>query len=335
MTFEGLIRSEVAGAVAEPPMISEDIPTLSVLVPVTGRHEDLGALYTRIEQELTSRDMPFEVIFVLDGSRFPQAEKQLRTLRAKCPGVRVYRLNRVFGESTALQAAVGRARGRIVLTLPPYVQFGAGAIGKVLDALHNGYDLVVARRQPRLDSRFNLLQSRIFHLLTRWLTGVRLSDINCRLWVMKADVLRTVPLYGDLHQFLPVLAYKHGFSIAEVPVPQNPGDARLRVYRPGAYLRRFLDIFTLAFLFNFTSKPLRFFGVLGAGVLGTGVLITGYLGVSRLLHATALADRPLLLLGVLLMALGIQTASLGLVGEIIVYTSKKTHDDYIVEAILD
>ena len=335
MAFKGLIRSEIAGAVAEAPAISDGIPTLSVVVPVAENHHDLGTLYARVAEELTSRDLPFEVIFVLDGSNLPQAEKQLRALRARCPGVRVYRLNRVFGESTALETAVGRARGRIVLTLHPYVQFGAGAIGNVLDALGSGYDFVVARRQPRLDSWFNLLQSRVFHILTHWLTGVRLSDINCRLWAMKAEVLRAIPLYGDLHQFLPVLAYKHGFRIAEVPVLQNPGDARPRIYRPGTYLRRCLDIFTMAFLFNFTAKPLRFFGVLGAGLLGTGLVITGYLGVARLLHVTALADRPLLLLGVLLMALGIQTASLGLVGEIIVYTHRKKSDDYVVETVLN
>ena len=335
MTFESLISSEVAGAVAEAPAVSEAIPTLSVLVPVTESHDDLGRLYARVAEELTPRDLPFEIIFVLDGSNLPQAEKQLRGLRAKCPGVRVYRLNRVFGESTALQTAVARARGRTILTLAPYVQFGPGALGKVLDALSDGYDLVVARREPRLDSWFNLLQSRVFHILTRWLTGVRLSDINCKLWAMKAEVLRAIPLYGDLHQFIPILAHKHGFRIAEVPVPQNAGNARLRVYRPGAYLRRFLDIFTLAFLFNFTAKPLRFFGVLGAGLLGTGLVITGYLGVARLLHMTALADRPLLLLGVLLMALGIQTASLGLVGEIIVYTNVRKSEEYVVETILD
>ncbi len=335
MSVESPVRSGVQEAAAKSPHLSETIPSLSVLIPIAERHDDLHALYLQVVEELTPRGVPFEVIFVLDGPDFAEAERQLTELRASNSDVRVYRMNRRFGEATALKTAVARARGGIILTLAPYFQLASGAIGKVLDTLNDGHDLVVARRHPRIDSWFNRLQSRVFHRLTRWLTGIRLRDISCGMRAMKAEVLREIPLYGDLHRFVPILAHRQGFRIAEVPLPQNPADARLRVYRPGVYLRRLLDILTVFFLFKFTRKPLRFFGLVGAGLLGTGFLITGYLATMRLLHVTALADRPLLLLGVLLMVLGVLTASLGLIGEIIVFSHDKDVKDYQIHTIVE
>jgi hypothetical protein len=164
---------------------------------------------------------------------------------------------------------------------------------------------------------------------------MRLWDITCGLRAMKAEVLWAIPLYGDLHLFVPLLAYKHGFRIKEIPLAQNPANAQLRIFPPALYLRRLLDILTVFFLFKFTRKPLRFFGFVGAGLFGSGFLITGYLATLKLLHMTALADRPLLLLGVLLMVLGFQTASLGLIGEIIVFTHSDNNEDYAVETILE
>jgi glycosyltransferase involved in cell wall biosynthesis len=335
MKVESPVISIVQEAVAQESKLSDAIPALSVIVPITKGHENIRSLYLQVVRELTPHGMPFEFIFVLDGPNFPEAESQLRELQTSCSGLRVYRLNRAFGEAAALKTAGAHARGRTILTLAPYFQLAPGAITKILDTLNGGYDLVVARRHPRIDPWFYRLQSRVFHLLTNWLTGIRLWDITCGLRAMKAEVLRAIPLYGDLHLFVPVLAYKHGFRIAEVPVPQNPANAQLRVFPPGLYFRRLLDIVTVFFLFKFTRKPLRFFGLGGAGLFATGFLITGYLATLRLFHVTALGDRPLLVLGVLLMALGFQTASLGLIGEIIVFTHVSKSEDYVVETILE
>jgi glycosyltransferase involved in cell wall biosynthesis len=333
MTVESSLKTEFHEAV-DTPEFAETLPSISVLVPIAERHDDLRALYREVDEELAARGAPFEIIFVLDGLKFPEAEKQLRELQASYSDVRVYRLNRTFGEAAALRAAASRAGGRTILTLAPYFQLAPGGIGKILDTLGTGYDLVVARRDPRIDSWFNRLQSRVFHLLTSWLTGVRLRDISCGLRAMNSEVLGAIPLYGDLHRFIPLLAYKQGFRIVEVAHPQSPADARARVYRPGVYLRRLLDILTVFFLTKFTRKPLRFFGLVGAGLFGTGFLITAYLSVLRILYFTALADRPVLLLGVLLMVLGVQTASLGLIGEIIVFTRARDGQEYHVDEVL-
>lgn len=335
MAVDSPVKGEVRKATTAAPEFPEQIPSLSVLVPISERHDDLRSIYLRIVEELAPRGVAFEVIFVLDGPNFPYAEGQLRELQASYSDVRVYRLNRPFGEAAALGTAAAQARGRTILTLAPYFQLAPGAMGKVLDTLNEGHDLVVARRHPRIDSWFNRLQSRVFHLLANWLTGVRLWDISCGLRAMKSEVLRAIPMYGDLHRFVPLLAYKYGFHITEVPLAQDPADAPLRAYAPGVYLRRLLDIFTVFFLFNFTRKPLRFFGLVGAGLFATGFLIAGYLATLRLLHVTELANRPLLVLGVLLLVLGFQTASLGLIGEIIVFHNARKSQDYAIERTLE
>ena len=151
---------------------------------------------------------------------------------------------------------------------------------------------------------------------------------------MKKRVTSEVPLYGDLHRFIPLLAWQKGFRIIEVDVPQHPADSKLRIYRPGIYLRRLLDILTVVFLFKFTKKPLRFFGLIGAGLFGTGFFISLALAVQKLLGSVSLADKPLLILGVLLMVLGVQMGSLGLLGEIIIFTHARKMKDYAVAKFL-
>lgn len=160
------------------------------------------------------------------------------------------------------------------------------------------------------------------------------QDSSCGLKGLTKRVIRELQLYGDLHRFIPFLAYQKGFRIVEIDVEQDPANTNTRIYRPGVYLRRMLDILTLAFLFKFTKKPLRFFGLIGGGLFASGSLLTFSLGVQKLLGWTALSDRPLLLLGVLLMVLGVQTGSIGLLGEIIVFTHARKLKEYSVERIL-
>ena len=162
------------------------------------------------------------------------------------------------------------------------------------------------------------LQSSAFHVLVRGVSGGCFHDMGCGLRVLRREVAESLQLYGDLHRFIPLLALREGYRVAEIPLAQHPADARPRVYQPGIYVRRLLDIMTVFFLAKFTEKPLRFFGLLGSTLLGTGGLITLALLLQRL-EGIGIANRPLLLLGVLLLSLGIQLLGLGLVGEIIVY----------------
>jgi len=147
-------------------------------------------------------------------------------------------------------------------------------------------------------------------------------------------VAKELQLYGDLHRFLPLLTFQKGFRILEVNVAQHVADYSMRLYKPGLYVRRLLDILTIVFLFKFTKKPLRFFGLIGAGLFGAGFLTSSVLALQKMFGMIALADRPLLILGVLLMVLGVQFGSIGLLGEIIIFTHARKMKEYAVEKFL-
>jgi len=205
-----------------------------------------------------------------------------------------------------------------VLTLPAYFQVQPEGIGLLLDAIAAGADMAVANRSPRLDSWLNRMQSRAFHSIVSGVSHQRFHDMACGVRAMRRPVAETLPLYGDLHRFIPALALQEGFRVDEVSVAQHPNDARMRVYRPGVYFRRLLDIAAFFFLAKFTERPLRFFGLIGSVFLGTGAIMSLVLLIQRV-EGQGIANRPALLLAVLLVALGVQLIGLGLVGEIIVH----------------
>jgi hypothetical protein len=178
--------------------------------------------------------------------------------------------------------------------------------------------MAVANRSPRLDSWLNRMQSRAFHSIVGGVSQQRFHDMACGVRAMTRSVAEALPLYGDLHRFIPALALREGYRVEEVPVAQHPSDARARVYRPGVYFRRLLDIGAFFFLAKFTEKPLRFFGLVGSVFLALGAIISLVLLIQRV-EGQGIANRPALLLGVLLVALGVQLIGLGLVGEIIVH----------------
>jgi len=273
-------------------------------------------LYQAFAGELERRGEEHEFLFVFDGGFV--APPELAALSQANASVRLLSFARTFGETAALRLGIERSRGDVIVTLPAYFQVQAEGIGPLLDALQDGADLVVANRSPRVDSWLNRLQSRGFHWMLRSVTDHRFHDIACGVRVMRRSTAEALPLYGDLHRFIPALALREGYRVDEVAVPQHPSDARTRVYGPGVYLRRLLDVAAFFFLAKFTEKPLRFFGLVGSVCFGLGALTSLVLLVERI-GGQAIANRPLLLLAVLLVALGVQLMGLGLVGEIIVH----------------
>lgn len=289
---------------------------ISVLVPVVERADALMAVYTAFARELDRRQVTYEFLFVFDGTVEPPSD--LLALADQIGHIRILRFARNFGETAALRLGIEKSLGSLVLTLPAYFQVKAEGLGPMLDALDADTDLVVASRSDRHDSWINRAQSAAFHRLIGGLSDRKFHDIACGVRVMRRPIAESLPLYGDLHRFIPALALREGFRVREVAVPQHPSDTHTRVYRPGVYLRRMLDIVAFFFLAKFTEKPLRFFGIIGSLFLGSGGAITAVLLIQRL-GGHAIANRPLLLLGVLLVALGVQLMGLGLVGEIIVH----------------
>jgi glycosyltransferase involved in cell wall biosynthesis len=292
------------------------VSLISVVIPVVERVDDLVSIYQAFAGVLSDRGQPYEFLFVFDGRFTPPPE--LVALSRDNETLRILRFAREFGETAALRLGFEKSRGDLILTLPAYFQVRPEGIGELLNAVDRGADMAVANRSPRLDSWLNRIQSRAFHSILGGISHQRFHDIACGVRAMRRTVAETLPLYGDLHRFIPALALREGYRVEEVPLAQHPSDARTRVYRPSVYFRRLLDVGAFFFLAKFTEKPLRFFGLVGFFFLAAGVITSLVLFIQRV-EGQGIANRPVLLLAVLLVALGVQLIGLGLVGEIIVH----------------
>ncbi len=306
---------------------------VSVIVPVTEPYAHLDAFYRAYADVLSQVGRSFEFIFVLDGGN-EQAAAPLEDLLAFQLPVEIVILPRALGELTVLTVGFERARGALLLILSPDMQVSPQGIEGVLKGLDEGGEVVIARRFPRTDAWLNRLHTRAFHRLLRGLTGVELHDIASGLQGVRREVVRDLRLYGGLHRFLPLLAYQKGFRVTEVNVPSHAADHRTRLYQPGVYLRRGLDLLTLVFLFKFTKQPLRFFGAIGMSLLGAGGCTLLGVGIQRMVVELPFADRPAFILGALLMVLGTQAISIGLLGEMIVFTHSRESQDYALADVL-
>ena len=323
MEVEAGSRMNVAGAAGKSAL------GVSVLVPLGSRYEDLGEICQELRRVLGPLVARYEVIFVDDATGV-ETRQILGVVADRFPEARVIRLQRQMGEATALAICAQVARGEIVVTLDPYLHVSLRELPKLLAPLSDGMDLVCAWRHPRAEVGLSVLASRSFNAVARWLTGVRVHDLNCRTRAMRREVLTDMPIYGDLHRFIPVFASRRGYRWCEVQVPQQPGKQELGVWDPRSYIRRLLDQVTLAFLTRFVKRPLHFFGLVGLVSFAAGVAITGSLAYTKLVLGTAIGHRPMLLLGILLLVMGIQIASIGLLGELMIFTHARDLKDYVI-----
>jgi hypothetical protein len=299
--------------------VSDPSLDLTVIVPVVERPSSLTQVYEETAEPLRRAGFSAEFIFV----SYPwhrHLTDALAPLRTAGAPIRVLEVGQALGETALLKAGAEEANGRMIATVPAYPQADPAGLPALLAGVRDGADLAVGRRFPRRDSVVNRAQNRVLHALVGRLGGGRLHDVACGLRVMRRDLLNQLPLYGDFVRFLPLLALREGYRVEEVPIPVHPRAMRGRVYSPGVYLRRLFDVLALVFLFKFTDKPLRFFGLIGSALAGIGGLLLVVVGVQKV-AGQPLANRPLLLLGVLLMTLGAQAIALGLIGEIIVHVS--------------
>ena len=311
----------------------ESVIELSVIIPVVERYDDIAELYGLYKKGLEDSRHSHEFIFVLDGD-FGVVLAVLKRLIAEGEKIKVIQLARGFGEATALTIGIQHSSGNVILTMPAYQQIEAYEIPRLVESLKD-CDMVIARRWPRKDSLLNRIQSRVFHMFLNPVSEFKFHDIGCGVRVFRKQVAQEVHIYGDQHRFLPILAYKYGFRVLEVDAVQSQKDTLQRVYSPGIYVRRILDIFSIFFLVKFTKKPLRFFGILGSSIFAVGFLILLSLLFAKVFQGVALANRPILLLGTLLVVLGAQIFAIGLLGEIIIFTHAKDIKEYTIDKIIN
>jgi glycosyltransferase involved in cell wall biosynthesis len=288
---------------------------ISVVVPVHDEERSIALLYDELLSAIEPLHEPWEVIFVDDGST-DGTFSALTRLHNSEQNVRVVRLRRNFGKATALVAGFDQARGETVVTIDGDLQDDPAEIPRLLAKLDEGFDLVTGWKTHRRDPISRRLLSRLFNRVTSAFSGVRLHDMNCGLKAYRKEVVHGLRLYGELHRFIPVLAHYRGFRIAELPVNHRPREHGRSRYGVERYLRGFLDLLTVSFIGRYRHRPLHLFGGLGLllGAIGSAILI--YLTVVKAL-GHAIGQRPLLLLGVLLVVIGMQFFSLGLISEMI------------------
>lgn len=306
---------------------------ISAVIAVMEESPELPEIIRQYGREFDDRGATWEFVLVLDGL----GEELTRSLRESLPEdapVRLAHFNQPFGEERALAVGFRTALGEKILSLPSYMQLDPGDVHHVLDALGSGYDLVAGWRVPRVDPMTNRFQSWLYNRAMSAMTGVRLHDLNCGLTGLRRGVVEEVLVEGNVSRFLPVLAHRSGFKVGEVRVRHLREKGRSGFFGLGVYVRRVLDVVALLFITRFTRKPLRFFGMAGGLCVLAGLAVCGYLGLDYIFELTPQSDprnRAALVVGMSLIVLGVQIFALGLVGEIIIFTSADHVRDYTVE----
>jgi glycosyltransferase involved in cell wall biosynthesis len=315
----------------------EAVPGMvSVVVPVYNEEDNVEPLLEALEAVLEGLGRPSEVILVDDGSTDGTVSR-LREAVARFPILRVVRLRSNFGQTAALAAGFDLARGELIVTMDGDRQNDPADIPRLIDKLKEGYDVVSGWRRDRQDPFWaRQLPSQLANGLISWITGVHLHDYGCALKVYRREILRDVALYGEMHRFLPALARWVGATVGELPVSHWPRRSGVSKYGLGRTIRVLLDLLTVKFLMSYWTRPIQIFGLLGLLTGGAGTLLAAVLSYQRIVQGVPLANRPILLLAVLLVVVGFQFVSIGLLGEMLVrtYHESQRKPVYTVREIL-
>jgi glycosyltransferase involved in cell wall biosynthesis len=299
-------------------------PQVSVVVPVLNEEENLPKLFERICSAFEGLNKTWEVIFVDDGST-DGTFKVLQKLQQSHDALHIVRLRRNFGQTAAMVAGFDYAIGETIIPLDGDLQNDPKDIGALLNKMEEGYDVVSGWRVNRQDGFF---LRRLPSILANWLisktTGTYLHDYGCTLKAYRSEMIKEVRLYGEMHRFIPALVGGNGARIAEIPVNHYPRQHGKSKYGISRTVRVLLDLLMIKFFLSFSTKPLQAFGLVGILSFVPGSAIVGYLGLSKLIYNESLADRPLLLLGILLIVVGAQFISMGLLAEIQTRTYHET-----------
>lgn len=294
------------------------MPDVSIVVPVYEEAASLPELAEELRMVCEAQGYMFEVWLIDDGSK-DDSWAVISRLHEQDPRFAGVRLRRNYGKSAALAVGFARARGRYVVTLDADLQDDPAEIPALIALLEQGYDLVSGWKKKRQDPLSKTIPSRFFNFVTRKLSGIPLHDFNCGLKAYRQEVVKTVRVYGELHRYIPLLAYWEGFSrITEKPVHHRPRKYGRTKFGLERFVRGFLDLITVLFLTRFMSQPMHFFGSFGVLAFLAGLAISFWLTLEKLLWNQPLTNRPLLLLGVLMILVGVQMFTTGLLGELLI-----------------
>jgi len=310
---------------------------ISIVIPVFNEAENLPELDQELRRACAGLKKSYEIIFIDDGSTDDSFES-LKLLQARDPRIKVIRFRRNFGQTAALAAGFDYARGEVIVTLDADLQNDPHDIGALLKKMDAGYDIVSGWRKNRKDRFFSRrLPSILANSLISRITGVKLHDYGCTLKAFRKEIIKSINLYGELHRFIPAIASHMGIAIAEIEVQHRPrlrGKSKYNILRTPKVM---LDLLTVKFLLSYSTKPLQIFGLFGMAGGFVGLILGLWLSYERLVLKHSIANRPLLLLAVLLIVIGIQFITLGLMAEIMIraYHESSARKIYYIREVLD
>ncbi len=288
---------------------------VSIIVPLYNEEGSLEDLIGQIFQAINKTGLVYEICFIDDGSTDTSLQK-LKELRKDHSMLKILSFRKNYGKSAALSEGFKLASGKIIITMDADLQDDPAEIPNLIEKINSGYDLVSGWKKKRFDPLGKTLPSKFFNFITARLTGIKIHDFNCGLKAYRREVIKEIPVYGSLHRYLPVLAHWKGFAVGEVVVQHHPRKYGVTKYGIRRFFDGFFDLFTVLFLTRYRQKPLHLFGFFGLGSLSIGFVISLYLSVLWFM-GHGIGHRPLLFLGVLLMIVGMQSFSIGLIGEMI------------------
>lgn len=295
---------------------------LSIVIPIHNEEPAILPLYDRLTQVLEGLQKPYEIIFIDDAST-DRSFDLLANLVETDNRLKVIRLRRNFGQTAALSAGFDEAQGQVIISLDGDLQHDPGDIPALLRKIEEGYDIASGWRKNRLD---NAVTRKIPSKIANWLmakaSGVNLRDFGTTFKAYRAEVLKDINLYGELHRFIPALASFYGARVAEVPIKNSPRTAGASHYGLGRTLHVLFDIITIRFLLRYFTRPMHFFGALGLGGISIGGVILAYLAIHKIFWQHDIIDEhgPLMVAGALLFVTGIMMFCTGLLGEVLIRT---------------
>lgn len=302
---------------------------VSVVIPLYNEEESLKELSSGLEKVFEFMKCNYEVIFIDDGSTDNSFAK-IKDINRKNQKFHCIKLRRNYGKSAALAKGFKAAKGNIIITMDADLQDDPEEIPDLIKVLNSGFDLVSGWKKIRYDPFIKKHTSKFFNYFTSKLSGVKLHDFNCGLKAYKKDVVKSLNIYGEMHRYIPALAYLSGFKVTEKPVKHHARKYGVTKFGASRFINGFLDLLTVVFTNKYMKQPLHFFGILGMISSFFGFIISLYLIILKFFEGKPLSDRPLFLVGIFLIIVGVQFMSLGLIAEMITKTNYKD-DDVLVE----
>jgi glycosyltransferase involved in cell wall biosynthesis len=302
---------------------------LSIVIPLLNEEESLNPLANEIRKAVKPLNINYEVIFVDDGS----TDGSLKVIKDICKQDRRFRyisFRKNYGKSAALHVGFKQVTGDVVVTMDADLQDDPNEIGNLLKKLQEGNDLVSGWKKKRFDPLIKRYSSRFFNYITRVMSGIKIHDFNCGLKAYQVEVTQSIKIYGELHRYVPVLADWNGFTVAEIPVTHHARRYGKTKFGISRFFKGFIDLVTVLFSTRYIKRPMHFFGFFGALAFLIGLVVNGYLAYEWKFNHQALSNRPMLFLGMLLIIVGVQFFSFGLLGEMVVHNTMD-EKEYIIK----